>query len=925
VSARFDVSTSGQSDVAALARVLLRLPSQRPQKGRQALRDVIGEESWAGADDDYDRAVFVTPAAFTWKRALRNLVELPALWTTLPLLGRDPGELAESACAILRQHGAALPPFAIVDDVTLTLLWAIEPLRRPKEGRPEFHFRCFEDQLVAWRYAAIKLSYAFEPLGARPLDMALADEALLGFVPLPPPPGAGLVRHAAELGLSPARLLPRPAAAAAAHAVDGAVVDGPVRIAAVSKPLRRFDERLFLALGRAPLHRGRRRWRDSEVTQAAQQPQPAGARHPAAVKLACAHRWDGLGREESLAALRAWAATCERDGAFPARAGQGDELEALVDWTCRTLQPGGPTPRRDAPGTPRRRRRRTSRDHVAAAVCGFLSGVGGAFSGSLVELGQRAALWALDHGVDQPVPLRTLKRAVVDLVALGELAHDVVRAGATWCSAFVLRAVTPSSSSPGVVGLRLASSAPAPLEKTAGAVQGSIASPQGQQAKSMWGPVPAPALFVETDRGGSGGAFPLEGGSGGDSGDVSSTPAAEAAAPASGPPEVFEDVPSEEQARELSSSVATRPDAGVQGSRASGGSLSSPRQRRLPLPRASSREGGAVRRGRGPGRAPGEGLPPLDDAVVGALADVGRHLSGADHRALLEEARAGLFARPRVLGDFVGALRRRALRLLRLREIALASAAHVEARRRAEAREEAREEARAQAQAEAQGRAQQPQEPARAALDVLADFRRLLAAQVKPLHERTVVERARRLQGEGLSLLVLPPRSKQPSSSWKAQQTERWSLRRLEQGLEPLGPEAGLAIVCGEVSGIVVADLDDEDAVFWARAHLPDTPWKTRTSRGEHWYFRLPPPASGVPFAPPSSLPWKGELRAAGHYVVAPGSWHPDGGRYEALGDWSVARERLPLWPSSSFSSSSSSSSSVEVWRGLRAKVLKGL
>ena len=33
-------------------------------------------------------------------------------------------------------------------------------------------------------------------------------------------------------------------------------------------------------------------------------------------------------------------------------------------------------------------------------------------------------------------------------------------------------------------------------------------------------------------------------------------------------------------------------------------------------------------------------------------------------------------------------------------------------------------------------------------------------------------------------------------------------------------------------------------------------------------------------------LPWKGELRAAGHYVVAPGSQHPNGGRYEALGAW---------------------------------------
>jgi hypothetical protein len=218
-----------------------------------------------------------------------------------------------------------------------------------------------------------------------------------------------------------------------------------------------------------------------------------------------------------------------------------------------------------------------------------------------------------------------------------------------------------------------------------------------------------------------------------------------------------------------------------------------------------------------------------------------------------------------------------------LREIAAASAAHVEARRRAEAR--------------------RPQAPLAAPVDdrpadeVFAAFRQMLAAQVRPLHERTAAERARRLQADGLSLLALPPRSKKPAASWKPQQTERLTLRRLEAELEALGDEAGLAVVCGEVSGVVVADFDDEAAVAWARAHLPDTPWRTQTARGEHWYFRLPIDPTGKAFAPPASLPWKGELRAAGHYVVAPGSWHPDGGRYLAVGDWSVSRDALPVWP----------------------------
>ena len=287
-----------------------------------------------------------------------------------------------------------------------------------------------------------------------------------------------------------------------------------------------------------------------------------------------------------------------------------------------------------------------------------------------------------------------------------------------------------------------------------------------------------------------------------------------------------------------------------------------------------------------------------------ALADVGRGLSSVDHRALLEEARAGLFARPRVLGDFAGALRRRALRLLRLREIAAASAAHLQARQRAEARA-----------------LHQPPLVVddRPADEVFAAFRQMLAAQVRPLHERTPAERARRLHADGLSLLALPPRSKKPSSSWKPQQTMRQSLPRLEHELAGLGAEAGLAVVCGEVSGVVVADFDDAVAVDWARQHLPATPWRTKTARGEHWYFRLPVDPSGAPFVPPASLPWKGELRAAGHYVVAPGSWHPDGVQYQALGDWSVSRDALPEWPGLS-----RIDDALLQRRGARQRILRG-
>jgi hypothetical protein len=178
-------------------------------------------------------------------------------------------------------------------------------------------------------------------------------------------------------------------------------------------------------------------------------------------------------------------------------------------------------------------------------------------------------------------------------------------------------------------------------------------------------------------------------------------------------------------------------------------------------------------------------------------------------------------------------------------------------------------------------------------------FATLRAAQQRPLHELHPVERARRLVAHELSLVVLAPRSKEPParSSWTSAQVTRTRMpalqAQLEAQLEAHGDEAGLAIVCGPVSGIVAVDLDDDSVVEWANTHLPKTPWRTKTGRGERWFYRLP---DG--WTPPTGpLPYKGQLQAAGRYVVAPGSIHPDTGRaYEALGDWTRAKAELPTF-----------------------------
>jgi hypothetical protein len=255
------------------------------------------------------------------------------------------------------------------------------------------------------------------------------------------------------------------------------------------------------------------------------------------------------------------------------------------------------------------------------------------------------------------------------------------------------------------------------------------------------------------------------------------------------------------------------------------------------------------------------------------LSDLGRGFTQSDFQALIEEAYQGLWARPRVLRDFVGALRRKALRILRLRAFAEAAASHRAARK-----------ARAQV-------APVLNVDDRPTAEALGEFRQMLSASIKPLHERSALERLRRLHDEGLSLVVLQPCSKIAVHKWLENQQSRPALRTLEQDL---AREAGrdLGVLCGPISGVVVLDLDTTEDVQWAYASLPLTPWRTRTARGEHWYFQLSLTAG----EPPATPWWRGDLRAHGKYVVAPGALHPDGKRYEAIGDWSVAKRALPVW-----------------------------
>ena len=171
----------------------------------------------------------------------------------------------------------------------------------------------------------------------------------------------------------------------------------------------------------------------------------------------------------------------------------------------------------------------------------------------------------------------------------------------------------------------------------------------------------------------------------------------------------------------------------------------------------------------------------------------------------------------------------------------------------------------------------------------------------------TSLECALELAARGLVVIPVPrPRpgatpgkpgdGKVPIISWREYQTRRPAREELQNWF---ATPMNLAVVTGELSGVVVVDADSAEALTWIRNRLPWTPWQTRTAKGFHlWYghpgVRVPNRARIETGEGRLAL----DVRGDGGYVVAPNSVHATGVVYEFAGDWSVPRDRLPrFWP----------------------------
>jgi Bifunctional DNA primase/polymerase, N-terminal/Primase C terminal 1 (PriCT-1) len=175
-------------------------------------------------------------------------------------------------------------------------------------------------------------------------------------------------------------------------------------------------------------------------------------------------------------------------------------------------------------------------------------------------------------------------------------------------------------------------------------------------------------------------------------------------------------------------------------------------------------------------------------------------------------------------------------------------------------------------------------------------------AQIKRMqHDTPIAQAAAAYLARGWSVLPLRHGDKRPLMGWEMLQQARADAATLAQWFTRW-PTANVGIVTGEISNLIVLDVDpkhggDDSLAGLERRFgaLPETVEAQTGGDGRHLYFAHP--GGFVPNR--AGLAQGIDLRGDGGYIVAPPSLHPSGKPYA----WSAGRApddialaALPRW-----------------------------
>ena len=162
---------------------------------------------------------------------------------------------------------------------------------------------------------------------------------------------------------------------------------------------------------------------------------------------------------------------------------------------------------------------------------------------------------------------------------------------------------------------------------------------------------------------------------------------------------------------------------------------------------------------------------------------------------------------------------------------------------------------------------------------------------------KTKLEAALEYLDRGWSIIPIKPEGKRPAIKWLDYQERQPTENEVEEWWTKW-PTYDIAIVTGAISGVVVVDCDNEDALHSAFDSGMRSPIKVKTKRGTHLYFEHP--KDGIRRGPRAGVNSRGadwpkinglDFRGDGSYALLPPSnnytWD-----YPAYLDF----DEMPVW-----------------------------
>lgn len=168
--------------------------------------------------------------------------------------------------------------------------------------------------------------------------------------------------------------------------------------------------------------------------------------------------------------------------------------------------------------------------------------------------------------------------------------------------------------------------------------------------------------------------------------------------------------------------------------------------------------------------------------------------------------------------------------------------------------------------------------------------------------KKTKLDAALEYLDRGWSVIPIKPEGKRPAIKWQEYQ-ERCPTEEEVEEWWTKWPDHDIAIVTGALSGIVVVDCDNEDALHAAFDAGMRSPIRVKTRRGHHMYFAHP--RDGIRRGPRAGINSRGadwpkinglDFRGDGSYALLPPSngYHWDYPNYFGWDDYPVWEDWRP-------------------------------